>query len=85
MYIVNASVMLDPDTACMSAAFTVEKTVDNGITALENFIVLTEKSFMGEVERDDGKIYKSMRVAINAAKKHIKHLYGIDNITIKHA
>ena len=85
MYIASFSISFDPSTANMSVVFTVEKTVAKGITVLEDFISLTETDFMGRVERDDGRIYKNMKTAINAAKSRLKRKYNVDPFIIKNA
>ena len=85
MYIASFSISLDPNTANMSVVFTVEKTVAKGVTVLEDFISLTESDFMGRVERDDGRIYKNMKTAINAVKSRLKRKYNVDLSIIKSA
>ena len=85
MYIASFSISLDPNTANMSVVFTVEKTVAEGVTVLEDFISLTESDFMGRVERDDGRIYKNMKTAINAVKSRLKRKYNVDLFIIKNA
>ena len=85
MYIATFSISLDPNTANMSVVFTVEKTVAKGVTALEDFISRTESDFMGRVERDDGRIYKNMKTAINAVKSRLKRKYNVDTFIIKNA
>ena len=85
MYIANFSISFDPNTANMSVVFTVEKTVAEGVTVLEDFISLTESDFMGRVERDDGRIYKNMETAINAVKSRLKRKYNVDPFIIKNA
>ena len=85
MYIASFSISLDPNTANMSVVFTVEKTVAKGVTVLEDFISLTESDFMGRVERDDGRIYKNMKTAINAVKSRLKRKYNVDPFIIKNA
>ena len=85
MYIASFSISLDPNTANMSVVFTVEKTVAKGATALEDFISLTESDFMGRVKRDDGRIYKNMKTAINAVKSRLKRKYNVDPFIIKNA
>ena len=85
MYIASFSISLDPNTANMSVVFTVEKTVAEGVTVLEDFISLTESDFMGRVERDDGRIYKNMKTAINAVKSRLKRKYNVDLSIIKSA
>ena len=85
MYIASFSISLDPNTANMSVVFTVEKTVAKGVTALEDFISLTESDFMGRVKRDDGRIYKNMKIAINAVKSRLKRKYNVDPFIIKNA
>ena len=85
MYIASFSISLDPNTANMSVVFTVEKTVAEGVTVLEDFISLTETDFMGRVERDDGRIYKNMKTAINAVKLRLKRKYNVDPFIIKNA
>lgn len=83
MYVASFSISLDPNTANMSVVFMVEKTVAKNITALEDFVSLTESDFLGRVERDDGKVYKNMKTAINAVKSHLKHKYNVDTFIIK--
>ena len=85
MYIASFSISLDPNTANMSVVFTVEKTVAKGVTVLEDFISLTESDFMGRVKRDDGRIYKNMKTAINAVKSRLKRKYNVDTFIIKNA
>ena len=85
MYIASFSISLDPNTANMSVVFTVEKTVAKGVTVLEDFISLTESDFMGRVKRDDGRIYKNMKTAINAVKSRLKRKYNVDPFIIKNA
>ena len=85
MYIASFSISLDPNTANMSVVFTVEKTVAEGVTVLEDFISLTESDFMGRVKRDDGRIYKNMKTAINAVKSRLKRKYNVDPFIIKNA
>ena len=85
MYIASFSISFDPSTANMSVVFTVEKTVAEGVTVLEDFISLTESDFMGRVERDDGRIYKNMKTAINAVKSRLKRKYNVDPFIIKNA
>ena len=85
MYIASFSISLDPNTANMSVVFTVEKTVAKGVTVLEDFISLTESDFMGRVKRDDGRIYKNMKTAINAVKSRLKCKYNVDPFIIKNA
>ena len=85
MYIASFSISFDPSTANMSVVFTVEKTVAEGVTVLEDFISLTETDFMGRVERDDGRIYKNMKTAINAVKSRLKRKYNVDPFIIKNA
>lgn len=85
MYIASFSISLDPNTANISVVFTVEKTVAKGVTALEDFVSLTESDFMGRVERDDGRIYKNMKTAINAVKSRLKRKYNVDTFIIKNA
>ena len=85
MYIASFSISFDPNTANMSVVFTVEKTVSKGVTVLEDFISLTETDFMGRVERDDGRIYKNMKTAINAVKSRLKRKYNVDPFIIKNA
>lgn len=85
MYVASFSISLDPNTANMSVVFTVEKTVAKGVTALEDFVSLTESDFMGRVKRDDGKVYKNMKTAINAVKSRLKRKYNVDEFIIKNA
>ena len=85
MYISSFSISFDPNTANMSVVFTVEKTVAKGVTVLEDFISLTESDFMGRVKRDDGRIYKNMKTAINAVKSRLKRKYNVDPFIIKNA
>ena len=85
MYIASFSISLDPNTANMSVVFTVEKTVAKGVTALEDFVSLTETDFMGRVECDDGRIYNNMKTAINAVKSRLKRKYNGDSFIVKKA
>lgn len=82
MYTVNVFSHANPETANRVITFSVEKREGN-ITTLVDYIALTEIDFGGKVVRNNGVIYKNIEQAIRTAKRRIRCLYGVKEITIK--